>query len=141
MTDERFSELLEGPLYHPLPMFIVTRLSLALMSVTFFCGKEGADALEAWCDAPDLAARDAKGRLTTERFNFLLNGPLHGDGLRETIAKNAEALRYVVNTCGKKGDLALESCCEDREAQDRAADGGYPDEHDRTNPPTGFSEE
>lgn len=129
MTDERFNELLEGPLYHPLPMFIMTRRSLALMAVTHFCEREGADALEAFCESSDPEARDKEGRLTGDRFNRLLNGPLHGDGLFESIQKTTSALRYVVDTCGKKGDLALEANCEDRERQDRSADGD-PEEND-----------
>lgn len=49
MTNERFNELLNGPLSHPLPMFTITRLALALRCVPEATGKEGEAALEAHC--------------------------------------------------------------------------------------------
>lgn len=123
MTTERFARLLKGALHHPLPMFIITRVSLALMAVVTICGKEGADALEAFCESPKPEAREADGRLSDERFNELLNGPLSAEDVPSTISQKVAALKYVVDTCGKKGDLALESWCEQREAQDRMHDG------------------
>ena len=41
MTDERFNELLNGPLSHPLPMFSITRLAMALRQVVEETGKAG----------------------------------------------------------------------------------------------------
>jgi hypothetical protein len=49
MTDERFHELINGPLNHPLPMFVVARLVLALRAVVDATGAEGAAALEEHC--------------------------------------------------------------------------------------------
>jgi len=49
MTDERFNELLNGPLAHPMMPFMITRLSLALKAVVDATGKAGEDALEAHC--------------------------------------------------------------------------------------------
>ena len=120
MTDERFLELLEGPLNHPLLPFCLTRISLALVMVANSCGREGADALEAYCETSRPECRDADGRMSNDRINELLNGPLRGSDLLATLEKTSKALRYVVDTCGKRGDLALESYCEERDARDRA---------------------
>ena len=49
MTDERFNELLAGPLHHPMPMFAVTRIALALRDVVERCGEAGERALELHC--------------------------------------------------------------------------------------------
>jgi len=49
MTDERFTELINGPLSHPLPMFVITRLVLALRAVVDATGAEGARAIEEHC--------------------------------------------------------------------------------------------
>jgi hypothetical protein len=38
MTTERFNELLAGPLHHPLPMFTITRLAIALRAVVAITG-------------------------------------------------------------------------------------------------------
>jgi len=51
MTDERFNELLNGPLSHPLPMFSITRLAMALRQVVEETGKAGEEALEKYCAA------------------------------------------------------------------------------------------
>jgi len=48
MTNERFNELLNGPLAHPLPMFTITRLALALRAVVEGT-VDGAKILEAHC--------------------------------------------------------------------------------------------
>jgi hypothetical protein len=58
MTDERFNELLQGPLYHPVPMFTITRLSLALRAVLDATGEAGAQALETWCAEREGRDRD-----------------------------------------------------------------------------------
>ena len=55
MTEERFNQLLNGPLGHPFPMFVITRLSLALWAVVQATGEAGAAALEKYC-----AERDAQ---------------------------------------------------------------------------------
>ena len=41
MTDERFNKLLRGPLHHPLPMFSITRLAIALRTVVDATGEAG----------------------------------------------------------------------------------------------------
>lgn len=59
MTSERFNQLLNGPLSHPLPMMAITRLALALKIVLDAGGPEAEKALEEHCrertrrDAPD----------------------------------------------------------------------------------------
>lgn len=49
MSDERFNELLNGPLSHPFPMFTMTRLAHALRAVVDATGKVGVRALEDHC--------------------------------------------------------------------------------------------
>jgi hypothetical protein len=55
MTNERFNELLNGTLSHPLPAFAITRLVLALKDVVDATGEAAEKALEDHC-----AARQAK---------------------------------------------------------------------------------
>ena len=55
MTNERFNELLNGPLHHPMVPFVITRLSLALKAVVDATGEAGEKALEDHC-----AAREAQ---------------------------------------------------------------------------------
>ena len=62
MTNERFNELLNGPLSHPMPMFVITRLSSALFVVVQATGEAGEKALEEYC-----AAREAKDRSDYEK--------------------------------------------------------------------------
>jgi len=61
VTTERFNELLNGPLHHPLPMFAISRLALALHDVIEATGQAGEDALEKHC-----AAREARDGLEDE---------------------------------------------------------------------------
>ncbi len=49
MTNERFTELLNGPLAHPLYPMRINRLALALVAVLRATGEKGAEALEAYC--------------------------------------------------------------------------------------------
>jgi len=49
MTSERFNQLLNGPLSHPLPVFTLSRLSLALYAVVQATGEAGDKALEDHC--------------------------------------------------------------------------------------------
>ena len=49
MKDERFNQLLLGPLHHPLPMFTMTRLAMALRVVVEVTGEVGEKALEEHC--------------------------------------------------------------------------------------------
>ena len=53
MTDERFNELLNGPLGHPLIPFRITRLVLALRAVLDACGPQADIALEDYCTDRD----------------------------------------------------------------------------------------
>jgi hypothetical protein len=55
VTEQRFNELLNGPLSHPMPMFVITRLALALRAVVEATGEPGDRALEQHC-----AAREAQ---------------------------------------------------------------------------------
>lgn len=50
MTDERFNELLNGPLSHPLVTLWIARMALALRHVVEATGAEGEKALEAFCE-------------------------------------------------------------------------------------------
>lgn len=49
MTDKRFNELLNGPLYHPTPMLAIGRLAMGLRAVIDATGELGERALEAHC--------------------------------------------------------------------------------------------
>lgn len=49
MTSERFKELLNGPLSHPLATLRLTRLALALLTVVNATGDPGEQALEDYC--------------------------------------------------------------------------------------------
>lgn len=60
MTDERFDELVNGPLSHPLLPFAITRLALALRHVVEATGRAGEQALEQHC-AERQSADDADG--------------------------------------------------------------------------------
>jgi hypothetical protein len=51
MTDKRFSELLDGPLSHPIVVFRIMRLAIALKAVVDATGEAGAAALESHCAA------------------------------------------------------------------------------------------
>lgn len=64
VTNERFNELLNGPLHHPLPMFAITRLAIALRAVVEATGDAGSRALERHC-----TARDARDRSEDEDSN------------------------------------------------------------------------
>lgn len=66
--------------------------------------------------------------MTDERFNELLNGPLHHPLVPFVISRLALALRSVVEATGAAGEKALESYCAARQAQDEATDEDYPDE-------------
>ena len=50
MNDEKFNELLNGPLWHPMPAFIITRLALALRCVVKATGEAGEKALLDFCN-------------------------------------------------------------------------------------------
>lgn len=49
MTTDRFNQLLNGPLNHPLIPFQITRLQLALLYVLEATGPAGDRALEDYC--------------------------------------------------------------------------------------------
>lgn len=51
MTDERFNELLNGPMGHSFPLFRITRLAMALRYVVEETGESGERALEEYCRA------------------------------------------------------------------------------------------
>jgi hypothetical protein len=49
MSTEEFNRHLSGALHHPFPMFVITRLSLALKHVVDATGETGEKALRDWC--------------------------------------------------------------------------------------------
>ena len=49
ITDDEFNELLNGPLMHPMPMFTIQRLALALRMVLEAGGEPAAQALRSYC--------------------------------------------------------------------------------------------
>lgn len=51
MTNERFNELVNGPLNHPMITFRLTRLAQALLHVVSAGGDQGERALEEFCHA------------------------------------------------------------------------------------------
>ena len=56
MTDERFNELLNGPLSHPHPMMMINRLAIALRVVLAAGGPAAEKAFEEHCEERE--ARD-----------------------------------------------------------------------------------
>jgi hypothetical protein len=66
MTTERFNELLNGPLAHPMMLMRFNRLALALRHVVEATGEAGERALEEHCHE-----RDAKDRADTETSPYL----------------------------------------------------------------------
>lgn len=51
MTDQHFNALINGPLNHPLPMFRLARLTMALRILVESIGEEAEDVLERHCYA------------------------------------------------------------------------------------------
>lgn len=49
MKYERFNELINGPLNHPVLPCRINRLDMALFAVVQATGAAGEEALEAWC--------------------------------------------------------------------------------------------
>jgi len=66
MTNERFNELLRGPLHHPMPQFVMTRLVLALRDVVEATGEAGEKALEAHCAAREKQDQENSGEREEE---------------------------------------------------------------------------
>jgi hypothetical protein len=58
MTTERFNEIINGPLHHPMPMLAINRLVLALRIVVDQTGSAGDVALE--FVAAEYAKRDGE---------------------------------------------------------------------------------
>lgn len=56
MTDERFNDLINGPLAHPMILFRLSRLTSALRTVVHAAGPTGERVLEEFCAA--LARKD-----------------------------------------------------------------------------------
>lgn len=65
MSMEEFNRLLNGPLGHPLVMFRITRLTLALSAVVQATGKGGADALWVYCAARDQRDADSDAEIVS----------------------------------------------------------------------------
>lgn len=76
MNQERFNELLAGPLTHPLPMFVVSRLVLALKHVVDAAGEAGEKALEEYCAARE--RQDAGEEMTPTEEGCDYDGPTIG---------------------------------------------------------------
>jgi hypothetical protein len=53
MDDERFNQLINGALFHPMPHLALTRALLALRFVVDSCGESGAESLESYCAMRD----------------------------------------------------------------------------------------
>lgn len=66
MTDERFNELLNGPISHPIMPLYMLRLAQALRSVVEKCGEAGDAALEAHCKEQDEMDRIKSGEAFTD---------------------------------------------------------------------------
>lgn len=66
MTDERFNELLNGPISHPIMPLYMLRLAQALRSVVEKCGETGDAALEAHCKEQDEMDRIKSGESFTD---------------------------------------------------------------------------
>lgn len=61
--------------------------------------------------------------MTSERFNELVNGPLHDPIAPLAIGRLILALHAVVRATGEAGAAALERHCADRQTRDEAQDG------------------
>lgn len=61
MTNERFNQLVAGPLSHPMIMFRISRLTLALRAVLEATGPAGDKALEDHCRDRDERDRAGEG--------------------------------------------------------------------------------
>jgi hypothetical protein len=59
--------------------------------------------------------------MTSDRFNEILNGPLHHPHPMFAITRLALALRAVVDATGTAGEQALEEHVTERNLQDREA--------------------
>ena len=53
MSDKEFNALLNGPLHHPMPNFLIIRLAMALRAVVEATGEAGEKALREHCAARD----------------------------------------------------------------------------------------
>jgi hypothetical protein len=67
MTLDRFNQLLQGPLDHPLLPFKCTRILRALWHVVERTGEPGRQALEEFCEQQDELDRIKSGELPAER--------------------------------------------------------------------------
>jgi hypothetical protein len=93
VTAERFNELLNGPLGHPLPIFAITRLALALRAVVDATGDAGERALEEYC-------RD--GRISVSA------GDRHGGGAaRMNGIENLELYAWVGEDEFGSGEIGI----------------------------------
>jgi len=61
--------------------------------------------------------------MTSERFNQLLNGPLHHPMYPFQLSRLARALAFVVEQTGEAGEVALELFCVDQDKLDRLKGG------------------
>lgn len=61
MTLERFNQLLQGPLAHPLVPFMINRLAGALFAVVNAAGAHGARVLEEYCASVEFRDRHMDG--------------------------------------------------------------------------------
>ena len=66
MTDERFNELVNGPLSHPVGPLFMLRLANALRMVVERCGGAGDAALEAHCKEVEELDRIKSGESFTD---------------------------------------------------------------------------
>lgn len=61
IDDIEFNKLLNGPLMHPMPMFTIQRLAMALRVVVEAGGEPAAAALRSYCENRDLRDNSADG--------------------------------------------------------------------------------
>jgi hypothetical protein len=58
MSDDEFMRLINGPLNHPMGLFKISRLVLALRAVVEMTGEKGEAALRAYCEAREARDKD-----------------------------------------------------------------------------------
>ena len=96
LSDDKWNELLNGPLYHPLIMFITSRRLMALRFVVAATGEAGEKALREHCHIPP----DGKVQFSLKALSGVL--------------------RCVVEATGEEGENALLEHCRCRQQRDEA---------------------
>lgn len=100
MTTERFNELLKGPLYHPMAMFTISRLAIALKDVVEQTGEAGDKALEEHC-----RGRQEQDERYADRDSQFASAPA-GEDLTSAAESKSAIERGKI--CGRKSDSPKE---------------------------------